>query len=122
MSRHLLATLLLATTAACATFASGPPPFDPVGSYAYSAEVNGQAVPGTLTIEEGEDGYTGGIFSDAFPPIPINSVEIQDQTMTIAAMGPNGPLLIKCTITDAGLQGTWTMAEQSGTFAATKSS
>ena len=120
MAKPLL-TAILILVSACATY-SGPPPYDPAGTYQYTADVDGQTVPGSLTIEEGEDGYTGLIHSDMFPPIPISSVDVVDQAVTIQAAGPNGPLIIEFVVTDAALEGTWAMGEQGGTFSATKSS
>ncbi len=122
MTRSILTSILAATSlTACATGPSGPPPFDPVGTYAYTADVDGQAVPGSMTIEQGEDGFTGLIHSDMFPPIPISSVTVMDQVVTIEAAGPNGPLLIEFLAADGVLDGTWAMGEQGGTFSATRS-
>ena len=117
-----LATGFLAATAlaACATAPAGPPPFDPVGSYTYAADVNGQIIPGTMTIELGDDGYTGSIRSDAFPPLDVLSVDVEDQTITIHVAGPEGPLTITGTISGATIEGTWAMGEGTGSFTATK--
>lgn len=121
MSRRLLSGLLGATAlAACATAPAGPPPFDPVGSYTYVADVNGQDFPGTMTIEQDGDGYTGSIMSDAFPPLPILSVEVADQTVTIQATGPEGPLTITGMVIESTIEGTWAMGEGSGSFTAAK--
>ncbi len=43
-----------------------------------------------------------------------------DQAVTIEASGPDGPLLIELVAVEAALDGTWSMSEQSGTFAATR--
>lgn len=115
-----LALLGLASASACATTPAGPPPFDPVGSYEYTAFFEGQALPGTMTIEEGYEGYEGTILSDAFPPVPILSVTVDGQAGTIEAVGPGGPLLIEFTVTDDMMQGTWTMGVQRGEFTATR--
>ena len=121
MNRHIPLALIAATLAAsCATGPSGPPPFDPVGTYSYSAEVDGQIVPGSMTIEAAEDGYTGQIMSDFFPTIPINAVTVVDQAVTIEATGPDGPLLIEFVAVEGTLGGTWVMGEQGGDFTATK--
>lgn len=121
MNRRVpLALIAAAVAASCATGPSGPPPFDPVGTYSYSAEVDGEIVPGSMTIEAAEDGYTGQILSDFFPPIPINAVTVLDQAVTIEASGPNGPLVIEFMAVEGTLGGTWAMGEQGGTFSATK--
>ncbi len=121
MNRRVPLALIAATLAAsCATGPSGPPPFDPVGTYSYSAEVDGQIIPGSMTIEVAGDGYTGQIRSDFFPTIPINAVTVVDQAVTIEASGPDGPLLIEFAAVEGALGGTWAMGEQGGTFSATK--
>ena len=122
MSRRLATGFLAATAvAACATAPAGPPPFDPVGSYTYAAGVNEQILPGTMTIQRGDDGYTGSVTSDAFPPLAILSVEVEDQTVTIEVAGPEGRLLIVGTVSGDTIEGTWAMGEGTGTFTATKS-
>ena len=122
MSRRFLTGLLAAAAlAACATAPAGPPPFDPVGSYTYAADVNGQIIPGTMTVERGDDGYTGSVASDMFPPLSILSVEVDGQTVTIEVAGPEGQLLIAGTVSGDTIEGTWAMGEGSGTFTATKS-
>ncbi len=121
MKRRAPLALIAATlAAACATGPSGPPPFDPVGTYSYSAEVDGQIIPGSMTIEAAGDGYAGQIRSDFFPAIPINAVTVVDQAVTIEASGPDGPLLIEFVAVESTLDGTWAMGEQGGTFSATK--
>ena len=114
------ALLALAAASACATTPAGPPPFDPVGSYDYTAYFEGQPLSGTMTIEEGEEGYEGTILSAAFPPIPIMSVTVEGQAGTIEAVGPGGPLLVDFTATDDAIQGTWSMGVQGGEFTATR--
>lgn len=122
MSRRLLTGLFAAAAlAACATAPTGPPPFDPVGTYSYAADVDGQNFPGTMSIEMGEGGYTGSVMSDAFPPLPIQSVEVDGQTVTILVSGPEGPLTIVGTVIENVIEGTWEMGEGSGSFTATKS-
>ncbi len=124
MTTRFPTVILAATTlAACASGPSGPPPFDPVGTYEFTAVANGQSIMGTMTIEEGEDGYTGILRAETvpMPPAPITSVQVVDQLVTIQADGPEGPLLIELAITDTGLEGTWAMGEGSGGFTAAKS-
>lgn len=121
MSKRLATGFLAAAAlAACATAPSGPPPFDPAGSYTYVANVDGQDFPGTMTIEMGQDGYTGSVMSDAFPPLPVLSVEVDGQTVTIEVTGPEGLLTIAGTVVDNMIDGTWVMGQGSGSFTATK--
>ena len=116
----VVAIVAVATATACATAPAGPPPFDPVGSYEYTAYLEGQPLPGTMTITEGEAGYEGTILSDAFPPIPVTSVVVEGQAVTIEAAGPGGLVVLTFTVTEGSIQGTWTMGEQGGDFTATK--
>ena len=123
MTTRFPTVILAATTlAACASGPSGPPPFDPVGTYEFTAVANGQSITGTMTIEADEDGYTGVIrnVTMPLPPAPITSVQVIDQLLTIQAAGPEGPLLIELAITDTGLEGTWAMGDGSGGFTAIK--
>lgn len=118
----LIAIATMAAVAACATGPSGPPPFNPVGSYTYTADVDGQPLPGTMTIMQGESGYEGTILSDVFPAISITSVVVEGQAGTIEAAGPEGPLVIEFVAIQGTMEGTWAMGEQGGAFTATKGS
>ncbi len=121
MTRSILTALAAATAAAaCATTPAGPPPFDPIGSYSYTAVMEGQPLPGTMTITEGENGYEGTIRSDMFPPIAITSVVVEGQTGMIEAAGPAGPIVIEFVATEAMIEGTWAMGEEGGSFTATR--
>ena len=123
-SRELTLTLAATTLlAACASGPSGPPPYDPVGTYEFTAVAEGQTITGTMTIEAEVDGYTGILraVTIPMPPAPIASVEVVDQTVTIIADGPEGPLTIALTVTDTGLEGTWAMGDGAGSFTAVRS-
>ncbi len=122
-SRHLTTILAATTLAACASGPSGPPPYDPAGTFEFTAVVEGQSITGTMTIEADAEGYTGILraASVPMPPAPISAVEVVDQTVTIHADGPEGPLIIALTVTETGLEGTWAMGEGTGTFSATRS-
>lgn len=119
--RAIFASLLLPLVAtACASRPSGPPPFDPVGSYSFSADVDGMTMAGTMTIEGAEGAYSGSLQSDMFPPVPINSVMVAGQAVTIEASGPQGPLTLELTVTEGALAGTWTMGGMTGSFMGSK--
>lgn len=121
MTRSILTAIAAAAfTAACATVPAGPPPFDPIGSYTYTAHMEGQPLPGTMTIAQGEDGYEGTIRSDVFPPISITSVVVEGQTGVIEAAGPAGLIVIEFVATEAMIEGTWAMGEEGGGFSATR--
>lgn len=121
MTRSILTAIAAAAfTAACATVPAGPPPFDPIGNYTYTAHMEGQPLPGTMTIAQGEDGYEGTIRSDVFPPISITSVVVEGQTGVIEAAGPAGLIVIEFVATEAMIEGTWAMGEEGGGFTATR--
>jgi len=122
-TRPLTAVLALTLAAACATGPSGPAPFDPVGTYDFTADLAGEALTGTMIIEATGDGYTGELATPMLPipPAPINSVQVVDQTVTIEADGPEGLLVIELVVSDTGLEGTWAMGEGTGIFTATRS-
>ena len=121
--RHLTGIFTATAVAACATGPSGPPPFDPAGTYDFTADLAGEDLTGIMIIEATGDGYTGELSTPMIPipPIPINSVEVVDRTVTIEAEGPEGPLLIELVVTETSLEGTWAMGEGSGDFRATRS-
>lgn len=121
MTRRRLTTLPIALLlAGCASAPQGPPPFDPAGTYDYSASLEGMVIAGTMTIEGAEGAYGGQMLSDAAPPIPINSVVVEGQAITIEASGPQGPLTIQITASGSSVEGTWTMGGMSGSFSGTK--
>ena len=114
--RALIAFLPAVLATACASGPSGPPPFDPVGTYDYAASVEGMTMAGTMTIEGAEGAYTGSLRSDMFPAIPINSVMVAGQAVTIEASGPDGPLTLEFVVADGAFVGTWAMGGMSGSF------
>lgn len=121
MTRRRLTTLPIALLlAGCASAPQGPPPFDPAGTYDYSASLEGMVIAGTMTIEGADGAYGGQMLSDVAPPIPINSVVVEGQAITIEASGPQGPLTIQITASGASVEGTWTMGGMSGSFSGTK--
>lgn len=121
MTRRRLTTLAVALLlAGCASAPQGPPPFDPAGTYEYTATVQGMAISGTMTIEGADGAYGGQMLSDISPPIPIDSVVVDGQAVTIGASGPEGPLTIQLTVSGSSVEGTWSMGGMSGAFSGTK--
>lgn len=115
--------LLLAgagASAACASAPSGPPPFNPAGTYSYEASVEGFAVTGTMTIEGTEGSYAGSITNEMMPPVSITSVAVMEQTVTVLAAGPEGGLTIEFVVTGDAIEGSWAMAGLGGSFTGTK--
>ncbi len=121
-NRHVAILFLASMGSACASAPSGPPPFDPVGTYEYSAAVEGMTATGSMTIEGSPGAYRGTITSHMFPTLRIRSVTVTEQVVTIAASGPEGPLTLEFTMTDGTFDGSWTLADMSGRFSGTKTS
>lgn len=123
MTRRRLTTLPVALLlAGCASAPQGPPPFDPAGTYDYSASLEGMVISGTMTIDGTDGAYGGRMLSDIAPPIPINSVVVEGQAITIEASGPEGPLTIQLTASGSSVAGTWSMGGMSGSFSGNKTS
>lgn len=123
--RQFAGTVLALAFAACAgppPEPPAPPPLDPTGSYAFTAEVEGMTMTGTMTIEGAENAYTGSILADdGSPPVPIHAVAVADRSLTIEGSGPMGPLSIEAVVSEDGVvAGTWSMGGMSGGFSATK--
>lgn len=119
ISRRALIALFPVLVAACASGPSGPPPFDPVGTYSYSANLEGMTISGTMTIDGSEGAYTGMLQSD-MGNVPINSVMVVGQAVTIEGSGPDGPLTLEFVVTDGAFTGTWAMGGMGGSFMGSK--
>lgn len=118
-TRLLILTLVSTFSTACASAPPGPSPDSLAGTYEFTVTSNTRTIPGVLTIEKGEDGYTGSLRSEG-ELVPILSVAVADQKVTIRANSPAGPLVIEASVTETGLEGTWRIGEGAGSFRATK--
>ena len=119
MSRRALFALFPVLAAACASGPSGPPPFDPVGTYSYSAGMDGMTMSGTMAIEGTEGAYSGSLQSE-MGAVPITSVVVMGQAVTIEGSGPQGPLTLEFVVTDGAFMGTWAMGGMGGSFTGSK--
>lgn len=121
MKKTIVATFLAVVLTACASVNHGPPPFDPVGTYSYIAEVEGIGdLSGTISIEGSEGAYEGQITNEMGPALAISEVTVAGQNVTISADGPDGPLTIVFLVTDNALSGSWAMGPMGGNFSGTK--
>lgn len=92
----LIATLVLACARSPAAEQAPTPAaaaasaFEPVGSYTFVADVEGQARSGTIDIRPNERGVlTGTVYSDE-GSIPINTVAVEGNTMRLGFVLPDG--------------------------------
>lgn len=127
--------LLLLSAAACTTApATGPAPapmpaaaaapapaassaVNPAGRYEFTTSLQGQMLTGTMEITGTPGAYAGRITTSATPPIPITTVTVEGQNMTVAGDTPNGTLTIRMTMGEGGaFTGNWTLAGDGATL------
>jgi len=134
--------LLLTSSAACATAPAGEPApaaqpaaaaapapapmsaaLNPVGKYEFTTSLQGQTLTGTMEIAGTPGAYTGRITSSATEPIPITTVTVEGQNMTVAGETPNGTLTIRMNMAaDGTFTGGWTLAGDGATLTGKRTS
>lgn len=84
---------------------------NPVGSYVVNLTAQGNLMALTAKIEKKTDGgYTGSVMSDAFPPMPINSVKVSGAKITITVTAPDGSeAVINMELKGDDISGDWSM-------------
>lgn len=92
---------------------------DPVGTFEFETVVQGQTIGGSMEITQSESGFTGTIWAEGQPEIPIQSVTVDGALMTIFAMIPEaGELIIELEFDGDEFAGSWALgfdgAELSG--------
>jgi hypothetical protein len=116
-----LALCLLAGACASAPVTpDAPAALDPVGVYDFTTAVEGTVVTGTITITEATSGYGGSIATDATETIPVRSVAVEGQKLTVLADSPDGPVTFILTLDGDAFTGTWSYAGMSGTHKGTR--
>ena len=109
------------TPAATPTPRTTPPPAPTpaataAGIYDFSTNVQGQEVTGTVTITGSPGSYGGSIVTTATPEIPIKSVTMEGQAITVTADTPDGEVVFQMTMEGMDFSGSWSYAGQSGTM------
>jgi len=121
MKKALGVSVPLLFLAACASnpAPSVPAPLNPVGYFEFATDIEGESVTGSLEIRQAEGGgYTGTLTASAAPePLPIRSVTVEGQTLTVVADTPDGPVTAVLTFTGDTFTGPWSYAGMSGTMA-----
>jgi hypothetical protein len=82
MRRSSLLLFLVLLVGACAG-ARQPPRFEPVGTYSFSTEANGQAIPGTLTIRRDEQGLRATLATGMLPELSISQVAVEGRRLQL---------------------------------------
>lgn len=115
----------LLVLAACASSSNSapaapavPPPVNPEGYYEFATDIEGQLVTGSIEIRQGQGGgYTGVLSTTATEPVPVSSVAVNGQQLTVTSSTPDGPATLVLTFTGDTFTGSWTYAGMSGTMA-----
>jgi len=82
--------------------------------YDFTTEVQGQAVTGTVEITGTEGSYAGWVRTTITEPIPIRSVTIKTDTMTVVAQAPDAPVTMIFTFQGNDFVANWEYAGQVG--------
>jgi len=92
-----------------------PPPLDPAGNFEFVTDAQGEAVSGSIEIRKAEGGgYTGMLYTTATEPLPIGSVTVEGQQLTLVGDTPDGPATLVLTFDGDVFTGSWTYAGMSG--------
>lgn len=129
MKIRLLAAIALALvipTAARAQSEAKPaaPAFDPVGKYAVSAIVQGNAADFTLVIEKKDDGSYGGVMENPnYGTSVISALKVEGRTMKITLATAQGvEAMVEVTVAEDGtVDGQWSMQGDGGKVVGKKS-
>jgi hypothetical protein len=96
------------------TSVSAAAALDPVGSYRYETEINGQAVGGVLTIRSENGVLRGTIVAEGQGEFPVRDVTVSGSTMTFVFETPNGAGVGRIAFTGPDFVGSWELAGQTG--------
>jgi hypothetical protein len=93
--------------------------FDPVGTYDFSVDIQGQRIGGTMAITKAQDGTLGGEMYSDQGALTFNSVTVEGRTMTASGALPNGGPSVVFVMEFAGddFAGTFSVEGASGTIA-----
>jgi hypothetical protein len=121
MKRLLLvfAAAVLSVSAGCATHGAATDRSSTAAShegvYEFRAETEGMpALTGAITVRRGNDGYTGAITTEVFPPIPLVSVSEQDGLVTLVGRTDEGEVTFRIRFSGASFTGEWNTSDGLG--------
>ena len=84
------------------------------GPYGITATPDGTPLSGVITISGTPGAYTGSIDAGDLGNFPIKGVTVSDQTMTINAEHPEGPLAVRLTFVADAFTGSWQLGTDTG--------
>jgi len=120
MKRFLASIIALVLAGACASAPSGPPPLNAVGVFDFGTEVDGNQVAGTIEIVRSGTSYGGTLSTSMAEQVPVTSVVVEGQTMTLVANTPDGPATLMLIFEGDDFSGTWEFAGMSGVLAGSR--
>jgi hypothetical protein len=71
------------------------PAFDPAGTYDFTAEFQGQTVPGTLHLRRSEQGLAGSLVTGMSGELPFSSIAMDGRRAELRAATPQGDLIMR---------------------------
>jgi len=92
-----------------------PAPVDPVGSFDFTTAIEGSVVNGTVTVTKTDTGFGGSVTTNLTDPIPVRTVVVEGQKMTVTADTPDGPVVIILEFQGDEFSGSWTLGATGGT-------
>ncbi len=100
--------------------APAPAPVSAAGVYDFSTNVQGMTVTGVVTVTM-TDGRAGGtIATSATPEVPIKSVTVEGQKVTVVADSPDGAVSLEFNMNGQDFTGTWWYGGESGSLTGRK--
>lgn len=91
------------------------PVLNPVGEFEYSTMTpDGTPVSGIISISGTPGTYTGSVDAGAHGNFPIKNVVVTDQTLTINAEHPQGPLDLRLAFVADDFIGSWQLGTDTG--------
>jgi hypothetical protein len=118
-----LFVLALVASASCAGASRSevaPQPLNPVGTWDFTADFEGQEIAGTLEITGSPGAFAGSVQTDIGPDAPLSSVTIEGQIVTLIAETPDGPAVLELTVEGDTFGGTWALGAAGGTLRGTR--
>ena len=110
-----------APPAQAATGTASTGAFDPVGSYTFSANLEGQSIGGTMSITRGTDGTLGGEVTSNQGVVRLRSVTLEGRKMTAYGTLESGPEVgFVLNFEGEGFSGTFNVQGTGGTISGTR--
>ncbi|NJD10132.1 MAG: hypothetical protein FIB01_06705 [Gemmatimonadetes bacterium] len=119
--RSLMLVAALAAGTACAHAPTppppppAPPPVSAVGTFDFTTALEGTVVNGTIIIARTDAGYGGTVTTSVTEPIPVRTVVVEGQKLTLTADTPDGPLVFTMDFKGDEFTGGWTLSTMAGT-------